>query len=131
MRILSWKLWKSMVGLACLSYMHLKQTIPGKQFVRIRNPWGKSEWKGPWSDGSKEWTGEWLARLPELHHKFGDDGEFLMEYKDFLKTWTTVERSRLFTTGWKLSSMWLNVTSRSYPCAWSFGDVSCEFLCNL
>ncbi|CAE6382108.1 unnamed protein product [Rhizoctonia solani] len=101
--------------------------VNGKQFVRIRNPWGKSEWKGPWSDGSKEWTGEWLARLPELHHKFGDDGEFLMEYKDFLKTWTTVERSRLFTTGWKLSSMWLNVTSRSYPCAWSFGDVSFTF----
>ncbi|KAF8716653.1 Cysteine proteinase, partial [Rhizoctonia solani] len=98
--------------------------ITGKRFVRIRNPWGKSEWKGPWSDGSKEWTGQWLTLLPELHHKFGDDGEFLMEYKDFLKTWTTVERSRVFDAGWKLSSMWLNVTSRSYPCAWSFGDVS-------
>ncbi|GAB1523824.1 hypothetical protein RhiTH_006974 [Rhizoctonia solani] len=96
--------------------------ITGKRFVRIRNPWGKSEWKGPWSDGSKEWTGQWLTLLPELHHKFGDDGEFLMEYKDFLKTWTTVERSRVFDAGWKLSSMWLNVTSRSYPCAWSFGD---------
>ncbi|ELU40213.1 calpain [Rhizoctonia solani AG-1 IA] len=92
--------------------------ITGKRFVRIRNPWGKSEWKGPWSDGSKEWTGQWLTLLPELHHKFGDDGEFLMEYKDFLKTWTTVERSRVFDAGWKLSSMWLNVTSRSYPCAW-------------
>ncbi|KAF8749002.1 Cysteine proteinase [Rhizoctonia solani] len=101
--------------------------ITGKRFVRIRNPWGKSEWKGPWSDGSKEWTGQWLTLLPELHHKFGDDGEFLMEYKDFLKTWTTVERSRVFDAGWKLSSMWLNVTSRSYPCAWSFGDVSCLY----
>ncbi|CAE6421113.1 unnamed protein product [Rhizoctonia solani] len=100
---------------------------PGKQFVRIRNPWGQSEWKGPWSDGSKEWTREWLKLLPDLHHKFGDDGEFLMEYKDFLKTWTTVERSRIFDAGWKLSSMWLNVTSRTYPCAWSFGDVSFTF----
>ncbi|CAE6493781.1 unnamed protein product [Rhizoctonia solani] len=101
--------------------------VNGKQFVRIRNPWGKSEWKGRWSDGSKEWTHEWLLRLPELHHKFGDDGEFLMEYKDFLKTWTSVERSRIFDQGWKLSSMWLNVTSRTYPCAWSFGDVSFTF----
>ncbi|CAE6502868.1 unnamed protein product [Rhizoctonia solani] len=101
--------------------------VNGKRFVRIRNPWGQSEWKGPWSDGSREWTAEWLKRLPELNHKFGDDGEFLMEYKDFLRTWTTVERSRIFDADWKLSSMWLNVTSRTYPCAWSFGDVSFTF----
>ncbi|CCO35602.1 Calpain-1 catalytic subunit [Rhizoctonia solani AG-1 IB] len=101
--------------------------VNGKRFLRIRNPWGDSEWKGAWSDGSKEWTGDWLTRLPELHHKFGEDGEFLMEYKDFLKTWSQIERSRLFDTGWKLSSMWLNVTSRTYPCAWSFGDVSFTF----
>ncbi|CAE6493790.1 unnamed protein product [Rhizoctonia solani] len=101
--------------------------VNGRRFVRIRNPWGQTEWKGPWSDGSKEWTSEWLARLGELHHKFGDDGEFLMEYKDFLKTWVTIERSRLFDAGWKLSSMWLNVASRTYPCAWSFGDVSFTF----
>ncbi|KAG9106318.1 hypothetical protein FRC07_008876, partial [Ceratobasidium sp. 392] len=98
--------------------------VAGKRFLRIRNPWGESEWKGRWSDGSKEWTSEWLARLPELKHKFGDDGEFLMEYSDFLKTWTMVERSRLFESDWKLSSMWMNVTSRSFPCAWNFGDVS-------
>ncbi|KAG8762771.1 hypothetical protein FRC12_008856 [Ceratobasidium sp. 428] len=98
--------------------------VAGKRFLRLRNPWGKSEWKGRWSDGSKEWNSEWLARLPELKHKFGDDGEFLMEYSDFLKTWTMVECSRLFDSGWKLSLMWMNVTSRSFPCAWSFGDVS-------
>ncbi|KAG8682587.1 hypothetical protein FRC09_016664, partial [Ceratobasidium sp. 395] len=98
--------------------------VAGKRFLRLRNPWGKSEWKGRWSDGSKEWNSEWLTRLPELKHKFGDDGEFLMEYSDFLKTWTMVECSRLFDSGWKLSLMWMNVTSRSFPCAWSFGDVS-------
>ncbi|KAG9085226.1 hypothetical protein FS749_004601 [Ceratobasidium sp. UAMH 11750] len=98
--------------------------VGGKRFLRLRNPWGKSEWKGRWSDGSKEWNAEWLARLPELKHKFGDDGEFLMEYSDFLKTWTMIERSRLFDSDWKLSSMWMNVISRSFPCAWNFGDVS-------
>ncbi|KAG8701825.1 hypothetical protein FRC09_005112, partial [Ceratobasidium sp. 395] len=98
--------------------------VAGKRFLRLRNPWGKSEWKGRWSDGSKEWSSEWLARLPELKHQFDDDGEFLMEYCDFLKTWTMVELSRLFDSDWKLSSMWMNVTSRSFPCAWSFGDVS-------
>ncbi|CAE6435973.1 unnamed protein product [Rhizoctonia solani] len=101
--------------------------VNGKRFLRVRNPWGKTEWTGAWSDGSKEWTNEWLALLPQLKHKFGNDGEFLMEYKDFLNTWTMVERSRLFDSGWKMSSMWLNVKSRSFPCAWNFGDVSFSF----
>ncbi|KAG8742060.1 hypothetical protein FRC12_015450, partial [Ceratobasidium sp. 428] len=96
--------------------------VNGKRFLRIRNPWGKSEWTGPWSDGSKEWTAEWLTRLPELKHSFGDDGEFLMEYKDFLRTWGAIERTKLFDADWKITSMWLNVTSRSFPCAWNFGD---------
>ncbi|KAG8709774.1 hypothetical protein FRC08_018066, partial [Ceratobasidium sp. 394] len=101
--------------------------VNGKRFLRVRNPWGKTEWTGAWSDGSKEWTPEWLALLPDLGHKFGNDGEFLMEYSDFLKTWTMIERSKLFDSGWKMSSMWLNVNSRSFPCAWNYGDVSFTF----
>ena len=54
----------------------------GKRFVVIRNPWGKSEWTGRWSDGSKEWTQEWLQSLPALGHRFGDDGQFVMECED-------------------------------------------------
>ena len=53
----------------------------GKRFIVCRNPWGKSEWTGPWADGSKQWTGEWLDVLKELDHVFGDDGEFVMECK--------------------------------------------------
>ncbi|KAG9095718.1 hypothetical protein FRC07_011043, partial [Ceratobasidium sp. 392] len=101
--------------------------VNGKRFLRVRNPWGKTEWTGAWSDGSKEWTPEWLALLDKLGHKFGNDGEFLMEYSDFLKTWTMIERSKLFDSGWKMSSMWLNVNSRSFPCAWNYGDVSFTF----
>ncbi|QRW14156.1 calpain family cysteine protease [Ceratobasidium sp. AG-Ba] len=101
--------------------------VNGRRFLHVRNPWGKTEWTGAWSDGSKEWTPEWLALLPELDHKFGNDGEFLMEYPDFLNTWTMIERSRLFDRGWKMSSMWLNANSRSFPCAWNYGDVSFTF----
>jgi hypothetical protein len=51
----------------------------GKRFVVIRNPWGNSEWTGPWSDGSKEWTPETLPLLEGLGHRFGNDGQFVME----------------------------------------------------
>lgn len=53
----------------------------GKRFLVIRNPWGKSEWTGPWSDGSKEWTKESMEALSVLGHEFGDDGQFIMECK--------------------------------------------------
>ncbi|TFK48418.1 cysteine proteinase [Heliocybe sulcata] len=94
----------------------------GKRFLKIRNPWGKGEWTGPWSDGSKEWTS--LLHPTDIGHKFGEDGEFIMEYKDFLSTWTYVDRTRLFDDSWIVSSLWLNVTARSLPCAWNYGDVS-------
>ncbi|KDQ54805.1 hypothetical protein JAAARDRAFT_37910 [Jaapia argillacea MUCL 33604] len=98
--------------------------VKGKRFVKIRNPWGHSEWTGKWSDGAKEWTTEWLQALPELGHSFGDDGAFLMEYKDFLSTWSSVSRTMIFDSSWMLSSQWLDVVSRPFPCAWTFGDVS-------
>ncbi|KIJ30715.1 hypothetical protein M422DRAFT_186752 [Sphaerobolus stellatus SS14] len=99
----------------------------GKRFLKIRNPWGRGEWNGRWSDGSKEWTKEWLPALEVLNHQFGDDGSFIMEYEDFLKTWYAVERTQLFDESWIQSSHWLNVTSRSFPCPWQYGDVSYTF----
>ena len=98
----------------------------GKRFLKIRNPWGDSEWTGRWSDGSKEWTTHWLTALEALEHEFGNDGIFLMEYSDFLSTWTSVERTQLFGPSWVQSSHWLSVESRPLPCAWQFGDVSCK-----
>lgn len=52
-----------------------------KRFVLLRNPWGNSEWTGPWSDGSPEWTDEWRGALELLDHRPGNDGVFVMECK--------------------------------------------------
>ncbi|KAK4191545.1 putative calpain-1 catalytic subunit [Podospora australis] len=83
--------------------------IDEQRLVMLKNPWGHSEWSGPWSDGSKEWTPEWMKKL---NHKFGDDGAFWISYKDLLRKYQTFERTRLFGPEWKIRSMWttLNVT---------------------
>lgn len=75
----------------------------GQRLVQVRNPWGKSEWTGPWSDGSSEWTPEWMTLL---NHRFGDDGSFWMSYEDFLKVFTDLDRTRIFTPEWTLAQCW-------------------------
>ena len=53
-----------------------------EKLVKLRNPWGRGEWKGAWSDKSPLWT-------PELKQKLGikdvDDGIFFMAFKDWQK----------------------------------------------
>lgn len=95
-----------------------------KRFVIVRNPWGMGEWTGPWSDGSKEWTAEWLKLLPQMKHTFGDDGQFLMEYKDFLKYFTSIDRVLLFDDSWTVASCWLDVPTPPIPAAPAYGTLS-------
>ncbi|KAG8833691.1 hypothetical protein FRC17_010223 [Serendipita sp. 399] len=96
----------------------------GKRFVVIRNPWGTGEWRGRWSDGAKEWTSEWLPALSLLGHEFGDDGQFVMEYCDFLNHWTTLDCTRLFDASWVSSSIWLQVDGLTSTHPWTWGDIS-------
>ena len=49
-----------------------------QRLVLVRNPWGNSEWTGPYSDGSKEMS---VALLTQLNHETGDDGMFYMACK--------------------------------------------------
>jgi len=86
-----------------------------------------SEWTGRWSDGSKEWTQEWLEILPKLGHTFGDDGQFVMEYSDWLESFAQIDRTILFDSTWMMSSQWLHVTVQPLPVAWSYGDVTFTF----
>ncbi|KAG2008821.1 hypothetical protein CC2G_014212 [Coprinopsis cinerea AmutBmut pab1-1] len=98
----------------------------GKRFLVVRNPWGDSEWTGPWADGSKEWDSEWVKILPELGHQFGDDGQFVMEYCDFLRCFEIIERTLLLDSSWKLASKWLQVPLPPAGVPPSFGDISFE-----
>ncbi|PPQ72628.1 hypothetical protein CVT25_007906, partial [Psilocybe cyanescens] len=95
----------------------------GKRFVIVRNPWGNSEWKGAWGDGSKEWTNEWLSALQELDHSFGDDGQFVMEYKDFLTVFSQIDRATIFDPSWSMSWHWLNIPPQPLSRLWVYGDI--------
>lgn len=55
------------------------------KLIRMRNPWGDTEWSGAWCDGSDEWTHVSESVQTELELKTQDDGEFWMCYKDFQK----------------------------------------------
>jgi len=77
------------------------QTSEGKavQLVYVRNPWGRQEWNGPWSDNSLEVIKNKkqyapLTRLVDLlqrqgfekhvyDEKLNDDGLFFMDFEDF------------------------------------------------
>ncbi|KAK3593824.1 hypothetical protein CHS0354_014371, partial [Potamilus streckersoni] len=54
-----------------------------EKLIRVRNPWGDTEWKGPWCDGSEEWkhVSEDVKRHLELTPQ--DDGEFWMCFRHF------------------------------------------------
>ncbi|KFO56702.1 Calpain-14, partial [Corvus brachyrhynchos] len=53
-----------------------------ESLVRLRNPWGKIEWKGDWSDSSYKW--ELLSPKEKiLLRKKKEDGEFWMSLRDF------------------------------------------------
>ncbi|KAL9019825.1 MAG: hypothetical protein Q9185_002874 [Variospora sp. 1 TL-2023] len=73
------------------------------RLLKIRNPWGTKEWEGPWSNGSKEWTGD---RLKNLNHQFGDGGVFWISYEDFLKHFQHIDRTQLFGADWTVTQRW-------------------------
>ncbi|KAF2825399.1 cysteine proteinase [Ophiobolus disseminans] len=97
--------------------------IDGQRLLKLRNPWGRTEWTGRWSDGSEEWTPEWMHKL---NHKFGDDGVFWISYKDLLRHYQHFDRTRLFGPEWTVSQQW---TSVNVP--WSVDYLDTKFKINL
>ena len=52
------------------------------RLMKLRNPWGKTEWNGAYSDNSHLWTQELKEKLG---HSNEDDGEFFMPFNEYLK----------------------------------------------
>ena len=60
------------------------------KLIRLRNPWGQFEWKGAWSDGSKEWAENPIVKM-RLRPKDEDDGSFWMPWEDFSRIFKRVD----------------------------------------
>lgn len=54
------------------------------RLLRLRNPWGKNEWLGPWSDRSLDWQAIPDQVKQEIGMQVKREGEFWMSFEDFL-----------------------------------------------
>ncbi|XP_076458518.1 calpain-9-like [Babylonia areolata] len=77
------------------AFQQLESTQGVVRLIRMRNPWGRGEWKGPWSDNSKE-----MARLPDnirekMNIRNKDEGEFWISFEDFLRNFDEVQLCHL------------------------------------
>lgn len=61
-------------------------TAKGVRLFRMRNPWGNTEWIGPYSDGSPEWK----SIQGTIVGPNKDDGEFYISLEHFLYFFTTL-----------------------------------------
>mmetsp|Transcript_19084 Transcript_19084/g.34702 ORF Transcript_19084/g.34702 Transcript_19084/m.34702 type:complete len:608 (+) Transcript_19084:2716-4539(+) len=63
-----------------------------EKLLKIRNPWGSTEWQGDWSDSSPLWTPE-IQR--ELEWENVNDGTFWMRLEDFTQWFTSLTICRV------------------------------------
>ncbi|XP_063686237.1 calpain-5-like [Bolinopsis microptera] len=68
------------------------------KLVKIRNPWGDTEWKGKWSDDDPKWGEISDSQKKELDFSNEDDGEFWMEYNDVVANFDNVTLCRIINT---------------------------------
>ena len=69
--------------------------VDGHKLMQIRNPWGKGEWTGDWSDKSPKWT----TRLRNIvnWHVTRDDGIFWMDLNDYVTEFDSIYICRDFS----------------------------------
>ena len=77
----------------------------GARLVKLRNPWGRGEWRGEYAPGSHLWTERLRREAAACHSGDGGEGgarsaeggagEFWMSWKDFLTYYATLEACKL------------------------------------
>jgi len=102
------------------------KTIPIR-LLRLRNPWGKSEWVGAWGSDSEEMKKykkdiqeQYINKLePEEQFDIdADDGTFLMHYDDWKDTFSNLFINNDFPDEWtgvRFKSAWTSSNAMGLP----------------
>jgi len=77
--------------------------VDGNKLMQIRNPWGRGEWNGDWSDKSSKWTTR-NRNLLDWHEK-KDDGIFWIDINDYVNEFDSIYVCRDFTD----ESLWKTI----------------------
>ena len=98
------------------------------RLLRLRNPWGKSEFKGAWSGDSEEMTKgphkamiqKYIDELPpdEQFVIDSDDGTFFMSYQDWSENFSTLFLNNDFPEDWtgvRFKAAWTKSNSGGIP----------------
>jgi hypothetical protein len=96
------------------------------RLLRLRNPWGNSEWLGAWSEKSAEIKKyekvifKYIRTLPpdEQFELDADDGTFLMHYDDWHDSMSTLFLNCDFPEDWtgvRFKSKWTKSNSGGLP----------------
>ncbi|XP_038642930.1 calpain-5-like [Scyliorhinus canicula] len=85
---------KVRIGEGLMSYFNKEKLY----MVRMRNPWGSTEWNGPWSDASEEWKKISKSEREKIGVTVRDDGEFWMNFEDFSTYFTDLVVCRQINT---------------------------------
>lgn len=92
--------------------------VDGAKLLQVRNPWGKGEWKGDWSDRSAKWT----TRNRNLlnWHDVKDEGIFWIDINDYVREFDSIYVCRDFTdaASWKtleINDSWTGSYAEGLP----------------
>ncbi|XP_059098074.1 calpain-9-like [Tigriopus californicus] len=72
--------------------------------VRLRNPWGKGEWNGPWSERSWEWDSLSDRDKELLSARVRNEGEFWMAFDDFAAQFSHLDLVHIGPDDWMSES---------------------------
>uniref|UniRef100_A0A3B3ZHA0 Calpain catalytic domain-containing protein n=1 Tax=Periophthalmus magnuspinnatus TaxID=409849 RepID=A0A3B3ZHA0_9GOBI len=87
-------------GITALKKVHVAERLStGRKsrllLLRMRNPWGTTDWTGAWGQGSQQWQQISRTDREKMGLAVRDIGEFWMEFEDFCHYFTDVVVCRL------------------------------------
>lgn len=79
------------------------------RLLKMRNPWGKEKYSGPWNDSDERWTDEFKKQAKLV---VANDGIFYMELKDYKKAFTVYNIAHY--DNWHTSEMDVKGTGKKF-----------------